>query len=264
MSTHGLAPQLFVTQSAEEGPAIAARLCKRGDNPLIIVGGGDGTINGVANGLIPGTATLAVLPLGTANVLAKEIGIRSVDDAVARIVRGTTRPCAAGVVKGHEKERRFLLMAGVGFDARVVQQTRSAHKKILKQGAYLLAGLKCLWSWERDLLQVTLDGGETVACHSVVVCNAARYGGGFRLAPEADLFDPGFQVVCITDSTPAAIALLVAATIIGRPLQFPGIRRFPAARVAVAGKKPVQIDGDKWEDAPVLIEPIASFAKIIL
>lgn len=263
LSAHGLAPQLFITRTAEEGPDIAAALCQEGGNPLIVVGGGDGTINGVANGLIPGTATLAVLPLGTANVLAKELGIGSVDDAVARIIRGETRQLAAGVVTRDGEERRFLLMTGVGFDARVVQRTRSVEKKILKQGAYLLAGVRCLWSWERELLQVTIDGRETVACHSVVVCNAAKYGGSFRLAPEADLSTSGFQVVCVTEPTRLAVAGLAAATIMGVAKPASGIRRFSATRLAIAGSKPVQIDGDHWGDSPVCIETVGNLAKII-
>lgn len=263
LSAHDLAPQLFITRTAEEGPEIAARLCRQGGNPLIIVGGGDGTINGVVNGLIPGAATLAVLPLGTANVLAKELGIRSVTDAVERIIRGETRELAAGVVKRNSVERRFLLMAGVGFDARVVHQTRSAEKKILKQGAYLLAGMRCLWSWERELLQVTIDDWETVACHSVVVCNAARYGGSFRLAPQADLFAPGFQVVCVTNPTRMAVAGLAAATAMGVAKTVTGVRRFSASRLTITGCKPVQIDGDHWGDSPVCIEAVGALAKII-
>lgn len=263
LSAHGMAPQLFITRTAEEGPEIAARLCEKGGNPLIVVGGGDGTINGVANGLIPGTATLAVLPIGTANVLARELGIRSVADAVERIIRGETRELAAGVVQRNGKERRFLLMAGIGFDARVVQQTRSEEKKVLKQGAYLLAGARCLWSWERELLQVTIDDRETVACHSVVVCNAARYGGPFRLAPEADLFTPGFEVVCVTEPTRMALAGLAAATVAGITPPASGVRRFSATRLAIAGGKPIQIDGDHWGDAPVSLEAVCALAKII-
>jgi len=264
LSAHGYTPELFITRTAKDGQNIARQLCERQQNPLIIVGGGDGTINGVANGLIPGRATLGILPLGTANVLAKEVGIRNVADAVERIIRGATRQLAAGLVKAGERERRFLLMVGIGFDARVVQETRSAEKKKLKQGAYLLAGMRCLWSWERELLQVTTDSGETVLCHSLVVCNAARYGGTFRLAPEADISTPGFQVVCVTRPTRATVAALATATVLGMPSLAGGVRRFAAGSLTVSGFKPVQIDGDAWGESPATIEAISGFARLIV
>jgi diacylglycerol kinase family enzyme len=59
--------------------------------PYIVVAGGDGTINAVLNGLLPGRATLAVIPVGTANVLTQELGIFFIDDALRRIVAGATR-----------------------------------------------------------------------------------------------------------------------------------------------------------------------------
>ena len=264
LSAHDYTPELFITRTAEDGPDIARQLCERHENPLIIAGGGDGTINGVANGLIPGRAILGILPLGTANVLAKEVGIRIMADAVERIIRGATRQLAAGLVKAGERERRFLLMTGIGFDARVVKETRSAEKKKLKQGAYLLAGMRCLRSWERELLQVTTDSGETVSCHSLVVCNAARYGGTFRLAPEADIFTPGFQVVCVTQPSRAAVAGLAAATVLGVPSLAGGVHRFTAERLTVSGLKPVQIDGDAWGESPVTFEAIPELARIIV
>ncbi len=209
LSAHDYMPELFITRTAEDGPNIARQLCERQQNPLIIVGGGDGTINGVANGLIPGRA-------------------------------------------------------GIGFDARVVQETRSAEKKKLKQGAYLLAGMRCLWSWERELLQVTTDSGETVLCHSLVVCNAARYGGTFRLAPETDISTPGFQVVCVTRPTRATVAALATATVLGMPSLAGGVRRFAAGSLTVSGFKPVQIDGDAWGESPATIEAISGFARLIV
>ena len=97
-----------------EATRCATRICSREEHPVIIVGGGDGTVNGVINGLPFGRATVAVVPLGTANVLAQEVGIRSLDDAVERIVTGATRTPAIGLLQADRRKQYFLLMAGVG------------------------------------------------------------------------------------------------------------------------------------------------------
>jgi diacylglycerol kinase (ATP) len=263
LAAGGLSPQLHLTRSAEEPPLVARGLCQEYDNPLVIAAGGDGTVNGVVNGLAPGRATLAVLPLGTANVLAKEIGVKSVDEAVDRIVRGQTRSIAAGAVTAGERRKYFLLMAGIGFDGRVVGSTRGREKKILKQGAYLLAALRCLIAWEREEIEVRTEQ-ESFACHSLVVCNAADYGGRFRLAPDTDLFTPGFSLVGVTSGKRSAFFRLALATVTGRQSVEKEVRRLRADRIEISGSKPIQIDGDEFGSCPVIIETVPAFARLVV
>ncbi|HLO25664.1 MAG TPA: diacylglycerol kinase family protein, partial [Geobacteraceae bacterium] len=120
----GFTPEVLPTTGPDDAGLFARRICAEEAEPFIIAGGGDGTVNGVVNGLAPGVATLAVIPLGTSNVLAREIGIVSVDDSLRRIARGAARSMAVGVLEKGEFSRRFLLMAGVGFDGAVVEQVR--------------------------------------------------------------------------------------------------------------------------------------------
>ncbi len=199
----GLSPELLLTENADDAELFSRRICQEREEPFIIAGGGDGTVNGVINGLAAERATLAVLPLGTANVLAKELGIVSLNDAVARIVAGATRPLTVGLLEGGGVRRRFLLMAGIGVDGSIVRGVRLREKRVVGKGAYLLSAARLLRNWERERL-VVMAGGRRIECHSVVVCNAARYGGGFILAPGADLFTPEFQVACITAGTRSA------------------------------------------------------------
>jgi diacylglycerol kinase family enzyme len=186
----GLEPELLLTGCAEDAPRFASRICAAGDDPLILVAGGDGTLNGVLNGLAPGKATLGVIPLGTSNVLARELEIHSLDDALARIAAGRSRPVSVGELECGGDRRRFLLMAGIGVDGAVVRGVRLKEKRLVGKGAYLLSALREIGAWDRGELKVSGDG-HTVSCHSVIVCNASKYGGNFVLAREADLFSPG-------------------------------------------------------------------------
>jgi len=259
----GLSPEFLLTEKADDAELFSRRICQEREEPFIIAGGGDGTVNGVVNGLAAERATLAVLPLGTANVLAKELGIVSLADAVARIVAGATQPLTVGLLEAGGVQRRFLLMAGIGVDGSIVRGVRLREKRVIGKGAYLLSAARLACDWEREQLEVTA-GGRGIECHSVVVCNASRYGGGFVLAPGADLFTPEFQVACITAHTRIAYLRLALDVISGRVMENSDIVRFGAEELTVSGKKAVQADGDYFCDTPVRITAISGFARLVV
>ncbi|MBC8017227.1 MAG: acylglycerol kinase family protein, partial [Verrucomicrobia bacterium] len=95
----GLSPVVCTLTPSDDGPSIFQTINNSGERPLVIVAAGDGTINAVVNGLNPDTATLAILPLGTSNVLAAEIGILSIEDGIGRILAGKTRSLSVGVLE---------------------------------------------------------------------------------------------------------------------------------------------------------------------
>ncbi len=259
LRTHGLDVELRLTAHANDAPRLACEACKTSDAPFVIAAGGDGTVNGVLNGLTPGMATLAVLPLGTANVLARELGIASLDDAVARIVRGHCRPLTVGRVQSGVLSRYFVLMAGAGFDGAVVEGVRLPEKRLAGKGAYLISALRVLRHWEYAPLEVVCDE-RPYCCHSAIVCNAARYGGNFRLAPGADLFDPLFRVVCVAGNRRRDLLDLVWRVVTGRPAG----HVLHAREVRISGRKPLQLDGDYCCHTPATITAVANFAQMIV
>jgi YegS/Rv2252/BmrU family lipid kinase len=262
LESAGFSCELLTTKSPEDAASFASQACQKRDEPFVVAVGGDGTVNGVINGLKPGKAVLAVLPLGTANVLARELGLRSVEDAVARIVRGSSRALTVGVLRGNCIERRFVLMAGVGIDGRIVEEVRPGEKRILGKGAYILSAARRLARWEKGMFAV-VAGGRKVDCHSVIICNAARYGGGFVLAPDADIFDPCFQVACMTGDTRASYVRLLISLFSGRAKN-PLIEMLAAADVSVFGSAAVQVDGDYFCRGPVEISAEPGFARLIV
>jgi len=263
LGQHDLIPELLLTGSAADAPLFARRICGEEGEPFIIVGGGDGTINGVLNGLTPGKATLGILPLGTANVLAKELNIYSLEDAVRKIVRRNTRQLTVGLLEAHGESTFFSLMAGIGFDGALVEDVRLGEKKVIGKGAYILAALRQLVDWDSEPLQIRIDGRD-MECHSAVVCNGAKYGGDFVLAPSADIFMPGFQVVCIKDGRRRTYAKLALDTLRGRGAQCVGVTTIPARVLEIPGSKAVQVDGDYWGHGPLRITAVENFARVIV
>lgn len=254
LSSSGLEVELADCGNFSEMAAISAELGNSTDTPLIIAAGGDGTINAVFGGLAGCNANCAILPLGTANVLAIELGLQSAEAAVERIIAKNFLPLTAGVISNQQKSSRFFLMAGIGFDGQVVRGVTQRLKHRLGKGAYLLSALRSLASWESGELEVTTDRDKFI-CHSLIACNAAHYGGAFKLAPEASLFSPTLDLIAVTDCSRRGILALTAVAVSG--LENRAIKRLKASRIKISGTKAVQIDGDNWGDAPIeiVVEP---------
>jgi YegS/Rv2252/BmrU family lipid kinase len=250
------------------GPADAGRVCAEieaaAENPLVIIAGGDGTVNAVVNALSPGRATLAVLPAGTANVLALELGINSLADGIARIARGASRPLAVGLIEGAGGlSRRFVLMAGIGLDGDIVRGVRAWEKRLFKKGAYLLSALRCLPGWRRAGFSL-LAAGRAVECRSLVICNGARYGGDHVLMPQADVSEAVLDLFCITTDSRWSLLRIVLSVLRGRPCRSEDVTLLRAGQVEVGGDRSVQLDGDYLGQAPVRVSTIAGFARIIV
>ncbi len=258
-----LTPTVFSATTPEEIRVCCRQINETDTDPLVIVAGGDGTVNAVVNGLKHGTATLAVLPMGTSNVLAAELGIKSVKNGIKRIVKGKTRPLAVGLLELEQGSYRFVLMAGVGLDGTVVRDVWPLGKRLLKQGAYALSACFSAFRWDRSLIEVsTLD--RRLECHSVIVCSASRYGGDFIIAPEGDLFSPELTAVCITKNGLRSYVRLAFELFRGKADTSSERIRIPASGLTISGVKPIQIDGDFVGYSPARVTAEPDFARIIV
>jgi YegS/Rv2252/BmrU family lipid kinase len=273
---------------ATEAPGDATRLARRiepGEADLIVAAGGDGTINEVINGLVPralemegrpATLPLAVVPLGTSNVLAGEIGLGTSPAAAARTIReGAVCRVSLGRVTGADLAdgRLFVLMAGAGVDARAVAGVDPGLKRIFAQGAYVWAGLRAVLR-SRDLrYRVEVDGAGHEAA-SVIVAKASRYGGPFVVAREARLDDPRFQVCLFERAGFWAAGLYGLALALGRIEAAPGFTSVPGRKVRITAPasqsgdssmaEPVQCDGDDMARLPVAIEVVPDALGLVV
>jgi len=259
----GLSPIAFSVSTPAEIYSCCCRINEAEQHPLVIVAGGDGTFNAVVNGLKPGTATLAVLPMGTSNVLAAELGIKSVKSGIKRILKGNTRPLSLGVLHLEQGSYRFVLMAGIGLDGSVVRDVWPLGKRLLKQGAYALSAFVSAFGWDRSLIEI-ITADRRIECHSVIVCSASRYGGDFIIAPEGDVFSPELTAVCICNNRRRSYIRLAFELFRGTSDTSGELVRIPADGLEIRGVKPIQIDGDFVGYSPARISVMQNFAQIIV
>ncbi|MGD0586549.1 MAG: diacylglycerol kinase family protein [Oryzomonas sp.] len=259
----GLFPVIHPVRNPAEALLCCQAIRRVREHPFIIVAAGDGTFNAVINGLGPGPATLAVLPLGSSNVLAAELGISSLDDGIARICAGRTKPLSVGLLELAASRCYFALMAGSGLDGAVVSGVRAGEKRVLKQGAYALSALREVLAWDSGMQEIVADG-KRCHCHTVVVCNASRYGGSFRLAPNSDLFRRGFEIACVTGSHRRGYLTIARSLFLGRRMPETAITWLSATELELRGAKPIQIDGDFVGRGPARITAVADFAQLII
>lgn len=259
----GMSPTIFSVTTPAEIFSCCLQINETGDGPLVIVAGGDGTFNAVVNGLQPGSATLAVLPMGTSNVLAAELGIKSVKNGIKRILRGNTRPLSLGLLHLEQGSHRFVLMAGIGLDGSVVRDVWPLGKRLLKQGAYALSAFVSAFRWDRSLIKI-ITADRQIECHSVIVCSASRYGGDFIIAPDGDVFSPELTAVCIRKNRRRSYLRLVFELMRGKSETSNELVRIPAAGLEIRGIKPIQIDGDFVGYSPARITSVPDFARIIV
>ncbi len=231
----------------------------------IIVGGGDGTINEVVNGVAGSDVPLALLPLGTTNVLAKELGVP--EDMGGAIEVALSRPPRAVCLGKIDAEcqsssRYFCLMAGIGLDGKAVYDVSAAIKKISGKAAYILSGIRNIVSYSPPELLLRVDGAE-YGGYGAIICKASKYGGHFRVAPDARLDQP-FLYTCIFRGRRRRDLIRYALGILsGRHLKFDDVVYVKSSEVEIRGSAHIQIDGDYLGRSPAKVSVARDIVKLI-
>lgn len=252
----GVEVELKFTAGPGDATEIAAKAAHNGSTD-VIVAGGDGTINEAIQGMVGTTSRLGILPRGTANVLARELGLpMNVDKAIAIAARGKSRRIHFGVAidETTNAHRHFVLMAGIGLDASVVRRVQPALKKRIGKGAFWLSGLSHLATWSPRPFTLEIEGTSYNATFAAIG-KAARYGGDLMITPRARLDEPAFEICIIeTFSRIQYLQLLSHAMREGMPDDKKGVRFIKAARVRATGDAPVQVDGELIGHLPMRFE----------
>lgn len=248
LETRGESVDLFFTGKAGDAKQSAGV----GGVDCVVAVGGDGSVNEIVNGLTNLDVPLAILPMGTANVVAREMNIPKEPEAVADlIVAGHTRRMDVGLYG----DQRFLLGAGAGLDAAIaeeVSQNRGARSGLSK---WVWPSVKTCLAYRFPKIRAVVDGTELSADTQYAIVGNCRFSAGvFPATPKAKI-DDGLLDVCLFHRLSALRLMVLAATVWrGRFIEHKDVTYVQAKQVelypASEDTVPLQVDGDPAGSLP--------------
>lgn len=267
LSAIGAHAELKLTRCAGDARVLAAQAVAEGFE-CVVAAGGDGTLNEVLNGLgeVPEgfeKCALAVLPLGTVNVFARELKIPlKLAEAWQVVLKGNRKrvdlPRAEWEEGGRQQRRYFAQLGGAGLDARSIELVNWNLKKRVGPLAYIYAGLKALFEGKPRIQAenhaARMDG------ELVLIGNGRLYGGDFRTFEDAELTDGLLDVCVFPRANWQALLRCVGPLLLAGRLPAAGIRRFQAREFSLTspGRAAFELDGELAGKLPVKfsIDPV--------
>ncbi len=259
LQQQGWETQLRATQSAAHITALAQEAARRGVDAFFVAGG-DGSINLAVAGLVGSATALGVLPAGTANVLARDLGLPTPSLARRAVIEESVRLLARAPVYradvGTCNDRPFLMWAGVGLDAMVVNEVepRARWEKPFTFPKYVLVALKNTASWSGLHLEVEADGRRIEGNFVLAVAtNIRRYAGGVtEISPNAYLDDGVLDLWLFYADNVAEIAQRVVEVLTRKHLASESIKCIPFRQAEIRSERPVLMhtDGEPNGGAP--------------
>jgi YegS/Rv2252/BmrU family lipid kinase len=243
MDDHGWDEPLWLETTPEDPGRGQAESGVSAGVGLVLACGGDGTVTACAEGVSGTGVPLAVVPLGTGNLLARNMGLPTgVDEALAVALGGVQQPVDAGRVNG----TLFVVMAGVGLDARMLSDTRESLKKRLGWFAYAMSAVRHLG--DRPVrVTVSADGGRgrRMRASALVVGNVGWLRGGLPLLPDARPDDGMLDAVVLMAGGLRGWLAVAAGILLRRPARG-GVYRvqFSELRVTLGRPEPWELDGE--------------------
>jgi diacylglycerol kinase (ATP) len=262
LRAQGASLEFAETRRHGEGMKVTAQAALSGSFDVIVAAGGDGTVHDAAEGLLGTGMPLGVIPTGTANVFAREVGLPFSPERIAHtLLNGKVRPIPLGQVNAHP----FLFVVGIGFDAEAVRYFETSGTRQLGRLGLVAPVLQALLSCPDNLLQVTTDRGSSTAGW-VVVTRTQRYAGGLLLSREANINQTEFHVVRFSGRGILIRLRQLSALACGLIGYDPDVTIEPAEWVCVDGDAatPVQVDGESLGRLPVEITPNPKRLRIII
>lgn len=244
---------------------------------LVIACGGDGTVNEVVNGLAGTQVPLALLPAGTANILAKELGIPwDIPHAARLIPGGVVRRIALGIASatngsgdsyGQPSGRYFICVAGAGPDGAIVNGVDEILKKNAGIVAYWMEGLKQLFRYDFPEMRVH-SGGQERRATIIVIGRTAHYGGPFKITTEASLFEDSFEMLTNSSTSRFKYLACLPALWMGKLRGMDGIAAWKDTEVICepADDRMVyaQVDGEPVGALPLAFRIVPDALSIIV
>jgi YegS/Rv2252/BmrU family lipid kinase len=273
-ASRGIDADLTETTGPGHATEIAARAAAE-NRGLVIACGGDGTLNEIVNGLAAHQnghrVPLALLPGGTANILAKELDIPwDIPKAAEKLVRGTVKEIALGLatpLEQPEKKKYFLSVAGAGPDGMIVYAVNLELKARLGILAYWWEGVREVFRYKFPHFRVVC-GGHKINASLVIVGRTQNYGGPFKITTEASLFEDRFEILTLATRSGFRYLSYLPSLWLNKLRGTEGVEFFKSDSILCEplDSNPVyaQIDGEPLARLPVEFRIIPRALKLLI
>jgi YegS/Rv2252/BmrU family lipid kinase len=260
-----------VTLFATPGPNRAGELARRAIDDgcdLILAAGGDGTINEAVNGIAGSHVIFGVLPSGTANVLANEIGLPDRPDLAARQILASTpiRIALGRLEQPGLPERYFVLMAGVGLDARIVYDLDLELKKRMGKLAYWHGGFR-QFGRPAPLFRARVNDKEYDVSFALIT-RVRNYGGDFEIARQVKLTDNDFEVILFRHNQWHDYLRFFGAVMVNRLSKTDGVAMTRSCGIELFAAQDeriyIQTDGESVGRLPATITTVPNALTLLL
>ena len=246
-----------------QAPGDAERLAREAANEgasLVVAVGGDGTVHEVVNGILGTSATLGIIPFGTGNDFARALGLHG-DLAVAcgALAQGETRRIDVGTIEGRGTggPRRFLVIAGTGYDAETARTVNEGISYLSGAAAYVWGAILTARQFTPFRLSLTWDDGEKIETPAmfVSVANTETTGGGMKIAPGAQPDDGLFDICLVREVGKWDLLRQLTKVFDGSHVKHPAVTMLRASRIALDADppQPLLIDGEVCGTTPATI-----------
>jgi diacylglycerol kinase (ATP) len=260
--------EVDVFKTSKRGDAQRAGVEAPDKSYAVVAMGGDGTINEVAHGILESgsDAPLGIIPLGTGNVLARELNIPLDPEQASRVIAdGKTRR----IDVGRDEHKYFVMAAGVGFDAEVVKILESNRKGAISVLNYAVPILKAFWQYDFPRFSVEVDGkslGEGAG--SVSVSNTRRYTGPLGITNRASVDDGELDIFIFRESGKLKLLKYAAGALFWMADRFYDVTYVQGKEVVISpvGNSEVfyQIDGDSGGKLPQKFHVVPSALSVLV
>ncbi|MHB1294675.1 MAG: diacylglycerol/lipid kinase family protein [Anaerolineae bacterium] len=257
----------IVETSADEDASRLTKEALRDSVDLVVAAGGDGTVSATAGGLVGSDVILGIIPLGTGNALAQELGIPTDLESAVDLVLGEHDTVTVDVVRG--LGRVAFLGVGVGLSAQIMQNTERESKRRFGMLAYLWSGLRSLFGVSPRRYWIEIDGQRRrFRASEVMVANSASIGGPtLRWGPDVSMDDGHVDVCIVRVRNLLDLGKALWYVVRGEREKSRNVRCYTAqrrVRITTNRALPVQVDGDVAGETPIDLEVLPAALKIIV
>jgi YegS/Rv2252/BmrU family lipid kinase len=249
VDAHGDPVEVLLTQRVGHARELAKSAVRRGAR-LVLAWGGDGTINEVASALAFDDVPLGIVPAGSGNGLARELGVHPrAERAIADALQAVPRAMDMGEIDGH----LFANIAGVGFDAHIASRFATAARRGFVGYAAITA--RALTSYAPQQYRVTIGGVETShRAILVTIANSAQFGNNARIAPGARVDDGELDLVVVEERSRLATVCQLPRLFNGTAGRMPGCTIRRIRTVTIESERPMtyHVDGEPVEGGTLL------------